>query len=430
MDNADNNISLKPYKGVRDFYPDQVERHEYLLDILKQVAREFGYRQIKASVLERAQLYDAKSGSELARKQAYRFEDKSGREVMLRPEMTPTTARMLASKYKSLSFPVRWFSLPNVFRYEKPQHGRLREHWQLNADIFGIESQLADGEIIELAAATLQAFGATESDYDIKVNSRSVFDTFCAEVLEVDSNTQNDLTTLVDKRDKMDADAFADAVADLLDTAQVNDVQQYLQIHDLEDLADTFAPLTDSAENLKEILANVESRDVSNAAFRPGLVRGLDYYTGMVFEAFDTHEDNPRALCGGGRYDRLMEIFDVQQIPAVGFGLGDVTLADFLDTHKLWPEFVSMLDVVVVLVDRDQHTKYGNEVAQRLRSTGLNVAVDISDKAVGTQIKQADQAGADEVVIVGDEEVEDGTVTIKTLETGDEVTKELTAAAL
>jgi histidyl-tRNA synthetase len=421
---TDSSISTKPYKGVRDFYPDDKRRHNYLLDSMADTAERFGYEQIDASVLERAELYDAKSGNELAQEQSYRFTDRGDREVMLRPEMTPTTARLLAKKHKSVSFPVRWYSLPNLFRYERPQHGRLREHWQLNADIFGLSSLFADVEIISLAAETLQSFGASKDDYEIRVSSRDLFAAFCSQTLSDQSN-QTDLARLIDKKDKIGEDKFTDALQDLLPNDEVAAVQNYLDTSSLDELLGQSEDMDTAAQRLQNILQSLSTQQISNAVFTPGLVRGLDYYTGMVFEIFDTSDDNPRALCGGGRYDNLMSMFDETQIPAVGFGFGDVTLADFLDTHNLWPELSKSLDIGVILVDRQKHADYGYKVARKLRGQNLRVAVDISGANVGTQIKQADKSGAENIVIIGDEEKDNRRVTVKTLATGKETTVQL-----
>lgn len=422
-------ISTEKYKGVRDFYPQNARKQNYLFSTMRATCQRFGYEEINSSVLEPAALYDAKSGNELANEQSYRFEDRGGREVMLRPEMTPTTARMIAARHKAMSFPVRWFSIPNVFRYEQPQHGRLREHWQLNADIFGIYTPLADTEIISLAHQTLTAFGAKEGDFVIKINSRGLFREFCSQKLAVDSQTQQKLIRLTDKKDKLGGDEFSQALTNVLDEKQAQKLQKFLSIDSLDDLADHYDQVPAAVETLQTVFSLLAERNITNAVFAPDLVRGLDYYTGVVFEIFDTSPDNPRSICGGGRYDSLMEIFDAEPIPAVGFGLGDVTLADFLTTHDLWPDLKSATDMVIVLVDPSEHAQYGHEVAHRLRDAGLNVAVDISGANVGTQIKQADQSGADKVMIIGDDEVDNETITIKTLKTGDETTKKLKAVA-
>jgi histidyl-tRNA synthetase len=414
-----NTVSKDPYKGVRDFYPEDRRRQNYLFSVMKDTAKSFGYKEIAASVLEPAELFSAKSGAELAESQAYRFRDKADREVMLRPEMTPTTARMLAKKHKAMSFPVRWFSVPNVFRYEKPQRGRLREHWQFNADIFGIESELATVEMIELAHSLLSNFGATQNDFVIRVNDRTLFFDFCEKVLKITDDTAVALSKLLDKRQKITKDEYNQKLNGLLNEDQIEKTEQFLS-QDLPEVADTFKPLT--TNRLEAILNELENRDIGNAVYSSELMRGLDYYTGPIFEIFDNHPENNRSLVGGGRFDNLMEMFAEPSVPAVGFGVGDVTLSDFLDVHDLWPEFSTDTDVQIVLVDRDSHISYGQNVARKLRNIGHFANLNISGNSVGSQLKQADKAGVAHVVIIGDDEVENDTITVKTLETGTEET--------
>ncbi len=414
------------YKGVRDFYPEDMRRRAYMFSVMRTAVQRFGYQEIAGSVLEPANLYEAKSGQEIVEEQSYRFEDRGGREVMLRPEMTPTVARMIAKKAKSLPFPVRWYSIPNLFRYEAPQRGRLREHWQLNADILGVESNLADVEIISLAYAVLTEFGAREDEFIIHISSRPLFSSFCQEELGIEEKEKQDVMRLVDKRKKMDNEDFNKAVSDLLDEEAVDQLLTYLSAGDLNTLIDEFPNLEDSAQSLKEIMTELKNNDIGNAVFDPALVRGLDYYTGMVFEVFDTHPKNSRSIFGGGRYDNLVDMFDSPSVPAVGFGLGDVTLADFLDVHELWPELTASIDVAIALVDRNNHAEFGNKVAAKLRDFGLNVTVDISDTSVGTQLKHADQAKAQYAIIIGDEEMESKEVTIKNMSAGTQETVAVT----
>jgi histidyl-tRNA synthetase len=426
----DTPLSTQSYKGVRDFYPDDKRRQNYLFSVMRETAQRFGYQEVGASVLEPAELYDAKSGSELSQEQSYRFEDRGDREVMLRPEMTPTIARLMAAEYKSMSFPVRWFSLPNLFRYEQPQDGRLREHWQLNADLFGIVEPIAELELIQLSHQLLLDFGATPNDFEIRVNSRQLFGSLCADVLECNNETKQQLSRLLDKREKISEEDFDNALADLLSENNRTIVYDYLDSDTPIDFAaDYNSDVAEPAANLTSLLERLEKHDITNAHFAPSLVRGLDYYTGSVFEIFDTDPKNPRSICGGGRYDNLMDIFGAERVPAVGFGLGDVTLANFLDNHDLWPEFDAPVDVVIALVSRDKHGGYGYRVANKLRKFGQRVSVDISGSNVGTQFKQAANIGADEVVVIGDDEVENKTVTVKTLATSEETVLDLTALA-
>lgn len=249
-------LDTAPYKGVRDFYPEDMIIQNYIFDVWRKVSEERGFEEYSASPLEITEIYAEKSGEEIVNEQTFTFTDRGGRSVTLRPEMTPTLARMVAARRKSLKFPLRWYSIPNLFRYEKPQRGRKREHYQLNCDLLGLSGLEADKEIISLAYAIMKEFGASENDFEIRINNANI-------------------------------------------------------------------------EDFKDIGSNI--------VYDPELARGQAYYTGVVFEVFDKNVENPRAVAGGGRYDNLLEIFDVEPIPAIGFGMGDVTIRDFLETHKLGP---------------------------------------------------------------------------------------------
>jgi len=249
-------LSTDPYKGVRDFYPEDMAIQNYIFDTWKKVVEKFGYEEYSASILEPTELYMEKSGSEIVGEQTFTFKDRGERSVTLRPEMTPTLARMVAAKRRELKFPLRWYSIPNIFRYERPQRGRRREHWQLNADLLGVAGLEGDREIISLAYAIMKEFGAKDGDFEIRVNN--------------------------------------------------------CNIKDLKGVA-------------------------PNLVYDESLLRGQTYYTGIVFEIFDTNKENLRAIAGGGRYDNLLEMFEVAPLPAIGFACGDITTKDFLETHQLGP---------------------------------------------------------------------------------------------
>ena len=415
-------ISTEAYKGVRDFYPDELRKRQYLERMMKKTVEGFGYEAVDASILEPAELYDAKSGEELAGEQSYRFTDRGDREVMLRPEMTPTIARMVAAQAKSLSFPVRWYSISNVFRYERPQRGRLREHWQLNVDLLGSDVVVADTEIISIAHNLMKNLGAEEDDFVIRISSRSLFAEFCSEVLQIKNEAYTDLAQLIDKKSKIDKDSFNGAVHDLLSDDKADQLLTFLSINDIEQMIESYPMLAKPLNNLSKLLNQLHDREIANAVFDPNLIRGIAYYTGTVFEIFDTHPQNNRSLFGGGRYDNLMEAFGVDQVPAVGFGAGDVTLADFMDTHELWPDLKSSLDVSICLINPDKHSSFGYLVAKGLRAIDLNTRVNISGKNIGTQLKNADKDGATYVVVIGDDEIESKNITIKELSTGEEKT--------
>ncbi|MDP3996318.1 MAG: ATP phosphoribosyltransferase regulatory subunit [bacterium] len=306
------NLSTDCYKGVRDFYPEDMATQNYIFGVWKKVAEKFGYVEYGASILEPTELYEAKSGDEIVGEQTYNFTDRGDRRVTLRPEMTPTLARMVAARRKSLKFPLRWFSIPNLFRYERPQRGRRREHWQLNCDLLGMAGLEAEVEIISLAHAIMKEFGATESDFVIKIGSRNILTDELVKHGVTDEESQRKITRLIDKKGKMEEEKR---------TEELRKLGMDFEIAESEDMT-----------KLKKLL---KEKNVLNTEFDPNIARGFDYYTGMVFEVFDTHPDNNRSLFGGGRYDNLLEIFGEEPVPAVGFGMGDITIRDFLETHKL-----------------------------------------------------------------------------------------------
>lgn len=296
-----NKINTEPYKGVRDFYPEDMVVQNYIFGVWKKVAKQFNYQEYTASILEYAELYRSKGSDEIVNDQMYVFKDKGDREVALRPEMTPTLARMIAAKRKSLKFPLRWFSIPNVFRYERPQRGRKREHWQLNCDLMGIVENdpiNAEVEIISLTHKIMKEFGAKDEDFIIKINNRIAMETALLE----QGIAKENIPILFRQWDK-------------------------------EGMPDDKKILWASASD--SLLKSLKEKGVSNAQFDPSIIRGFDYYTGMVFEVFDTNPENRRSLFGGGRYDNLLEMFGVEPVPTVGFGMGDVTIKDFLITHNL-----------------------------------------------------------------------------------------------
>lgn len=304
--NDKTNLSVEPYKGVRDFYPEDMAVQNYIFDTWKKVSKECGFVEYSASILEPAELYRSKSGDELVNDQMFTFTDKGDREVALRPEMTPTFARMVAARRKSLKFPLKWFSIPNLFRYEKPQRGRRREHWQLNCDIVGMAGVDGDTEIISLAHKIMKSFGAKDEDFQICINDR---------VLLNEKFGNPELIKLLDRKEKIEPEEFN---------------TRWKEISGKE-----FDSNISPNETISELLKNLEDVGIKNAVFSPTITRGFDYYTGIVFEVFDTSPENNRSLFGGGRYDNLLEIFGVEPVPTVGFGMGDITIRDFLETHNL-----------------------------------------------------------------------------------------------
>ncbi|MCR4274431.1 MAG: histidine--tRNA ligase [Candidatus Campbellbacteria bacterium] len=381
-------VSTEPYKGVRDFYPKDMAVQNYIFDVWRKVLERYGYEEYNASILEPAELYRSKTSEEIVNEQTYTFTDRGGREVTLRPEMTPTVARMVAGCRRELPTPLRWFSIPNCFRYERPQRGRTREFWQLNADIFGVSGIEADTEIISLAHDIMTAFGAKDSDFQIQVNNRKLLDTLPSSAIP-----------LLDKKGKMSAEEFATEWKKISDTPFA-----------LEADTETIA-----------VIETLKKRAISNVIFNPSVVRGFAYYSGIVFEIFDTHADNNRSIFGGGRYDNLLEMFGDEKVPAVGFGMGDVIMRDFLDTHGLLPKIAPSATVMLCPIS-SEYADTTELLAKELRNNGINVAMYYGDKKIGDQIKVADKKHIPYIVCIGEEEQKTSRYTLKELVRGEETT--------
>lgn len=389
-------ISTESYKGVRDFFPEDQFIQDYIFFVWENTLESFGYEKYNASVLEPTELYIAKSGEEIVNEQTYNFKDRGDRDVTLRPEMTPTVARMIAQKRRELNFPVRWFSIPNLFRYERPQRGRLREHWQLNADIFGISNIEAESEIIEIAYTILRNFGLSDGQFEIKINDVSTLSKSLKEagLNEIEAHKYR---KLLDKKNKIDN--FDEEVKKLLGRP--------------------FYFNLEASESVEAVLNKLRNRGISNVKFAPELVRGFDYYTGIVFEVFSTDPENNRSIFGGGRYDQLVSIFDDSEIPAVGFGMGDVTARDVLDTYGLLPKYKPNALLTICPLN-DAFFDYSAELAQDLRLQGISVFVDYSGKKIGEQISKAVKRGSEFVICVGEEEVSKNKFVVKILDSGKE----------
>lgn len=402
-------LSTDPYKGVRDFYPADWAKMEAMFARIRETLARAGYEEYNASPLERAELYEAKTSEEIVNEQTYSFTDRGERRVTLRPEMTPTLARMVAAKRRELAIPLRWFSIGNRFRYERPQKGRLREFYQADIDLVGLPEGEADMEIVRLASEILKAFGAAESDFVIRMNSRSLLDAACkASGLKGESIRR--YLHLLDKKSKMTPGTFATASA----TISAKDPLAFIENSSTDpDIAREKRTLLDRIESLK-------LRGVGNVVFDAGITRGFDYYTGIVFEVYDTNPANPRALFGGGRYDGLVALFGGDPIPAVGFALGDVTLADFLETHALPLDDGAHKPQLYLGTPSSSDIPAAQAFADTLRAQNCRVFVNLSDRALGDQIKDAVKRDIPFFAAYGANEVANNTIRMKILRTGEE----------
>jgi len=415
-------VSTESYKGVRDFYPADMAVQNYIFSKMKKTAESFGYSEYGASVLEYSDLYKAKSGEEIVNEQTYTFKDKGDREVSLRPEMTPTVARMIAAKQKELSFPLRWYSIPNLFRYEKPQRGRTREHWQFNVDLFGVKNINADVEVISLASSLMKSFGFKDSDFEIRVNNRKIVNYILNDLFTLDENTAKIVSKLIDKKDKMRAGEFDQAIQETI-PERSSELLQLLNSKNFEEFVSRLpksAELQEGIIETKELIKRLEDLGITNVVFSQSLMRGFDYYTGTIFEIYDTNPENIRAIFGGGRYDDLLDIFGKEKVPAIGFGMGDVGIRNMLETYNILPEIVAPAELYIC-TQNENSIGFSQDLAQKLRNNGLKVSVDYSGKKFGDQIKYADKNKIPFITCIGDEEVKSGKFKIKELTSGEEI---------
>jgi len=394
-------LSTESYKGVRDFFPEDQARLNYLFKVMRMVVERVGYVEYGASVLEPAELYKSKNAEneEIIKEQTYTFTDRGGREVTLRPEMTPTVARMVAAKRREFGYPLRLYCIPNFFRYERPQRGRLREFWQLNVDIFGSRSAAADAEVIGVAYGIMYALGGSENDFVIKVGSRPAMNAV-AERAGLSPEEQKKFFALLDRREKMPATEFEKGLSDL-------------------GVPQSAVSADEVPDDVATMLADFRAQGVANIVYDPSIVRGFAYYTGIVFEVFDLHPQNNRAVGGGGRYDNLTELFDDEPLPGVGFAMGDEALRLFMDVRGLTPPYTPPTVAYIALTSPELLPE-ATKLAQELRQAGVCVAQDFGERKLGDQIKAATKHQIPYVVIVGQDELMAGAFTVRNLTTGTE----------
>lgn len=415
-------LSTQPYKGARDFYPTDKRIQKYLFGKMREICERFGYEEYDAPILEPTDLFLAKGNQEIIDEQTYTFQDRGGRSVTIRTEMTPTVSRMVAGKRQELAYPLRWYSIPNLWRYERTQRGRLREFWQLNVDIFGVDTTSAEQEVIMLADALLKSYGAKPDMYVIRISSRKFVDYVMGTYLGLDAVQASSMIRLIDrirKLDRADFIAQADAICQPSQRAE-GVVEKLLDVLDIKRFSQLPPELQKhpSILELQTMLEQLKDAGIPNAEFDVTLMRGFDYYTDIVFEVFDTDPENNRSMLGGGRYDGLVGLFGVQPVPTVGFGLGDVVLANFLETHGILPKLPTETDLYVVLAGNI--AQQAQKVIAELRSNGLNVAVDYSGRKLDKQIATAVKKGIRYAVILGDQEIATGQLTLRDLSNGSE----------
>lgn len=407
-------LSTQPYKGAHDYYPEEKRVQNYIFGVWATIAQRYGYEDYGAPMIEPYELYAAKTGQEIVNEESYLFTDRGGRQVMVRPEMTPSVSRMVAAKRQELAYPVRWYSIANFMRYQRPQRGRGREFWQLNADIFGVETIDAEVEIISMADEIMKAFGANSNMYSIKINSRHLVNFLMADYLELDVIQAQLMIKLFDRKDKIAPEEFRDQAAEIFDQDKVKDgLRKIGALFAAKTMGELPKVILESSaiNQVQTLFTLLREHGVKSATFDIGLMRGLDYYTDIVFEVFDTNPENARSLFGGGRYDGLVGLFGVEPISAVGFAPGATTMQDFLETHKLLPKLSTKTEVYMVVLG--DALKGAQKLAGRLRGERVNVEVDITGRKLDKQIKTAVKKGIPFLLFVGQKELDEEMFTLK-----------------
>lgn len=399
-------LSSQPYKGTRDYYPEDKRVQNYIFATWRKAVELHGYEEYGAPMLEPLDVYTAKSGQELAGEQTYAFTDRGGRIVAIRPEMTPSISRMVAARRQELGYPARLFSIANFMRYERPQRGREREFWQLNVDLFGVEGALAEAEIITLGAKIMREFGAKDSMYTIRINNRHLIDFMLSQYLDLDGVQSQLMMKLLDRKNKIPAEEFQQQSDEIFGAAFADQgkrkLDKLLAAHSIADMPDEIKQSA-AAQETQQLFDLLSRAGVTNAVFDASLMRGLDYYTGTVFEVFDNDPENNRSLFGGGRYDGLVGLFGAEPIATVGMAPGLTTTELFLRSHNLLPEFTSTTEVGIVVIDNTFDGAL--QLANQLRGEGVKVEVDITGRKIDKQIKAVIKKNVPFIVFVGENEL-------------------------
>jgi histidyl-tRNA synthetase len=405
-------------RGTRDFYPEQYARLWRIFDVWRKTATSYGFEEFDSPVLETLELYKIKSGDEIV-DQLYSFPDKGGRMLALRPELTPTLARMVAKIQNQVAKPIKWFSIPRCLRYEKPQKGRLREFFQLNVDVIGEKSETADAEVIAVAVDSLINLGLTSGDFVVKINSRDFVSDFFRRA-GIDPSKEKALYKIIDSSSKVEQQVTDGALKELgLIQKQHDAVRRYLDVRRIRDITHIDVENKEKAVLLR-LFELIDAAGLSPyCELDTTIVRGLDYYTGVVFEIFDRSE-RMRAICGGGRYNNLLREFSGAEIPACGFGMGDVVLGEILQSKNLINEYTKNIDYFLVRVS-DGELGVLLKTARALRKQGNRVEYAYSLMPVKKQMARGSKLHAKKALIFGEEEVREGKVIEKDLETGIEI---------
>lgn len=408
----------KGVKGTRDFYPEEMRLRNWLFDNFTYASLLHGFEEYDAPVLENEDLYTRKQGEDIV-KQLYNFKDKGDRKVSLRPEMTPSLARMVMSRAGVLPLPIKWFSIPQCWRYERMQKGRGREHFQWNVDIWGTSEISADAELFSVITTFLEGVGLTEEDVVIRVSSRKVLEEALGSLgIEGDAFAQTCI--IVDKMDKLSPEVINEQLTELGHSPKViSKIQSTLGVKNLNSLKKVLKPDSEALKELTTLFEAIESYGISDwVEFDGSIVRGLAYYTGSVFEVND-RKGEFRAICGGGRYDKLLSTLGGKDLPATGFGFGDMVIMELLKDKNLLPQLLSGVEDIVIALDPELKN-VAVKVASVLRDSDRLVDLVLENKKIKWAFKHAERVGANRIIIVAPEEWNRQKIKVKDLQSGEE----------
>ncbi|MDP6856721.1 MAG: histidine--tRNA ligase [Candidatus Thalassarchaeaceae archaeon] len=405
-------------RGTRDFYPEDMGLRNWLFEKFRAASIAHGFEEYDAPILEYEELYTRKQGEEITQ-QLFNFEDKGGRKMSLRPEMTPSLARMVMAQAKTLPLPIKWYSIPQCWRYERTQRGRGREHYQWNVDIWGSESTAADAELISIMVHFFKSVGLSSKNLEIRVSSRKVLEEVLGS-LGIEGEGFTKTCIIIDKMDKLPSEVVVNQLSEIgLDIEAISTIQHVLGIRSLDELVQTMGEESDAVAELSVLFQMMESYGLTDwVGFDASIVRGLAYYTGPVFEAHDRNGEL-RAICGGGRYDRLLSSLGGNDMPATGFGFGDMVIMELLNECGLLPDIASTCEDVVVALSEELRPA-AMSVASKLRNKGRTVDLILDNKKLKWAFRHTERIGASRLVMIMPEEWKAGKIRIKDLKTGNE----------
>ncbi len=406
---------IQGVKGAREFYPEQKRKQNYLLESIRRISTLFGYEEYDGPFLERIDLYAAKSGEELVKEQAFVFPDRNGELITLRPELTPSLARMVADKQNELIYPLRWWSFGPFWRYEKPQKGRTREFFQWNIDLIGLETPYADAELICICASFLKEVGLMPTQVKIYINDRQLMDEEILK-LEISGDQKKKLFKLIDRIDKLPPIVWDQLVIEEgMTPVQLEGIKRIINNKELWKIS----------KDLTQIVEIIKTMGLDDyIEYSPRIIRGLDYYTGLVFEAWDVGGDG-RAVLGGGHYNNLVADVGGDPLPGVGFAMGDVMISLLLEKYELMPpNSESKINVLITTFD-ESTVNNSYQLLKTLHAHNIKAVVYPQVAKLQKQFKYADRLGINNVIICGPSEIEEKNVTIKTLDKGEQITVSL-----